>query len=66
MEEMGTLKRRWSNDEKTFLLYLLKRRATKYEMENELRRSEGAINARLYALYRTTNLTEIYEKDLVK
>lgn len=59
---MGTLKRRWTNEDDEHFLYLLREKKSKYEIEKDLRRSESAINARLYTLYKTTNLTKIYER----
>lgn len=59
---MGTLKRRWTSEDDEHFLYLLREKKSKYEIEKDLRRSESAINARLYTLYKTTNLTKIYER----
>lgn len=62
---MGTIRRRWSEEDEAIFIEMLKSHADKYEIEKALHRSEESINARLYKMYKTTDIMRIYEKGMI-
>lgn len=62
---MGTIRRKWSEEDETIFIKMLRSHADKYEIEKALHRSEESINARLYKMYKTTDIMHIYEKRMI-